>query len=144
MRTTTRSANPPASRTRSPQQLIESDLSLIRIKRGVTDELRDRLAGHIVDAAGEGIEPNKEAVTQLAFAVATAVQKHKYDIGYGERKRLAAAMVEAINAGHGTTPLAAPAIAEANTALQDAGLPRETVNQIVAKMRALAPNAANK
>jgi hypothetical protein len=140
-RTTSRTASPPVSRARSPQQLIESDLSLIRIKRGVTDELRDRLAGHIMEGAGEGVKPDEAAIRKLAFDVATAVQQHKNEIGYGERKKLAEALVQAVAGSGGEA--ATTAYGELESGLVEAGLSKTEVGQLLAGIKGLAPKTAN-
>lgn len=139
VRAPSRSATPaPAARAKSPQRQIESDLALIRIKRGVTDELRDQLAGHILEAAGEGAKPDADAVRKLAHQVATAMQEHKTAIGYGERKRLAEALVLASGTAGGRTQEATVAIDELNAALRKAEVPEAVVNGLVGGLKGLA------
>jgi hypothetical protein len=125
-------ATPAPSRVRSPQQLIETDLSLIRIKRGVIDELRDRLASHIIEAAGEGATLDREAVGKLAADLAATVQQHKAAIGFEERKKLAEALVKGVSPEPATK-----SFDEVNAALRKAGLPAEVVDPLVEGLRAI-------
>lgn len=84
-------------RTRTPIQQIESALSLIKIKRELTDEHREKLATGMFaagEAAGSKVKP--ETITEVSYAVADAVNKHK--LGYSQRKQLAAALLNTMNA----------------------------------------------
>lgn len=126
-------ARPAPSASRSSAKLIESDLSLIRIKTSVTDELRDRLAGHVLEAAGSEGKANPEAVKKLAFEVATAMQKHK--LGYGERKQLASSLVLAAK----NDPATANSLGELETVLGAAGMPKSEIDQLMASFKQLAP-----
>jgi len=85
-------------RTRTPIQQIESALSLIKIKRELTDEHREKLATGMF-AAGEasGAKVKPETITKVSYAVADAVNKYK--LGYSQRKQLAAALLNTMGAG---------------------------------------------
>lgn len=85
-----------STRTKTPLKAIESAMSLIRIKRSLTDEHRNKLTTALNSATGDN-KPNPDAVAGVGNAVANAVNKHKPSTK--DRKTLAAALNQAMNAG---------------------------------------------
>jgi hypothetical protein len=101
---------PRVSRTRTPLQLIQSSLSLIRLKRTLNGDHFGRLSAAL-NAAATGAKPTPASVAQLSKSVAEAVSKHR--LGSRECKRLAQALHEAMNAEKFTGDLAKATVGEA-------------------------------